>query len=464
MLAHLLLDALEVRVGDRHALGELEVVVEAVLDRRPDRDLHAGIELHDRGGEHVRGVVADDVQRAVALRRDDLQRLAGHERAREVAHLAVLAHGERGAREARADRRGGVGAGGAVGELELGAVGKGDVHAPHCHTLERSRAWDSNPTFAIGRCGLTRRQTAGTAARDIPATKGVTMANDELRDRKIAILATDGVEQAELEQPRQALEDAGARTELVSLEEGEIQAMNNDLEPADTFAVEKLVRDASVEDYDALVLPGGTCNPDRLRMDDDAVAFVREFVGSGKLVAAICHGPWTLVEADVVRGRRLTSFPSVRTDLRRAGADVVDEEVVVDDNIVTSRNPDDLPAFCDAIVRELSAVHSSMSAHVNRALVGRRAAGRAVGPEIAGPARGVLRKRRRRAACCAARPSARGRARGTRRDRRSAATATSCMRCGTSSSAPRTSWPTSTGPAALRGSWRPRQTRARASS
>jgi protease I len=184
------------------------------------------------------------------------------------------------------------------------------------------------------------------------------MAND-LRDRKVAILATDGVEQVELEQPRQALEDAGARTELLSIEDGEIQAMNSDLEPADTFGVGRKVADASVDEYDALLLPGGTCNPDRLRMDVDAVAFVRDFVNSGKPVAAICHGPWTLVEADVVRGRRITSFPSLRTDLRNAGAKVVDEQVCVDDNIITSRNPDDLDAFCDAIVRELSAVSTT---------------------------------------------------------------------------------------------------------
>jgi protease I len=181
---------------------------------------------------------------------------------------------------------------------------------------------------------------------------------DELRDLKIAILATDGVEQVELEQPRDAVRDAGAQAELLSLDDGEIQAMNSDLEPADTFSVDRKVGDVAVDDYDGLLLPGGTCNPDRLRMDDQAVSFVREFVTSGKPVAAICHGPWTLVEADVVRGRRLTSFPSVRTDLGNAGATVVDEEVVIDDNIITSRNPDDLPAFCEAIVRELSAVRA----------------------------------------------------------------------------------------------------------
>jgi protease I len=184
------------------------------------------------------------------------------------------------------------------------------------------------------------------------------MAND-LRDRTIAILAADGVEQVELERPRQAVQDEGARTELLSIQDGEIQAMNHDIEPGDTFAVDRQVSAASVDDYDALILPGGTCNPDKLRMDSDAVAFVRDFVHSGKPVGVICHGPWTLVEADVVRGRRITSWPSIRSDLRNAGAEVVDEEVVTDGNITSSRNPDDLPAFCHAIVREFSAVHAS---------------------------------------------------------------------------------------------------------
>src|SRR5215218_2292771 len=166
---------------------------------------------------------------------------------------------------------------------------------------------------------------------------------DELRGQRVAILATDGVEQVELEQPRQAVQDAGAQTDLLSIDEGEIQAMNNDLQAADTFPVDRKVGDVSVDDYDGLLLPGGTCNPDRLRMDEAAVRFVRDFVASGKPVAAICHGPWTLVEADVVRGRRITSFPSVRTDLRNAGAEILDEEVVQDGNIITSRNPDDLP-------------------------------------------------------------------------------------------------------------------------
>src|ERR1044072_8556635 len=138
----------------------------------------------------------------------------------------------------------------------------------------------------------------------------------ELQDRTIAILATDGVEQVELVQPRKAVEDAGARTELLSVQDGEIQAMNQDIQPADKFRVERTVANASSDDYDALILPGGTCNADRLRMDEDAVAFVREFVTNGKPVGVICHGPWTLVEADGVRGRRIPSWPGVRTALR----------------------------------------------------------------------------------------------------------------------------------------------------
>jgi protease I len=183
--------------------------------------------------------------------------------------------------------------------------------------------------------------------------------SNELNGRTIAILAADGVEQVELEQPREAVHAAGARTHLLSLSDGEIQAMNHDLEPADTFSVDRRVGDASVDEYDALILPGGTCNPDKLRMDTDAVDFVRDFVNAGKPVGVICHGPWTLVEADVVRGRRITSWPSMRTDLRHAGAEVVDEEVVTDANITSSRQPDDLPAFCEAIVREFAAVHAA---------------------------------------------------------------------------------------------------------
>ncbi|WP_245692026.1 type 1 glutamine amidotransferase domain-containing protein [Geodermatophilus telluris] len=170
----------------------------------------------------------------------------------------------------------------------------------------------------------------------------------------MAILAADGVERVELEQPRRALDDAGARTDVVSIKSGEIAARDNDLEDAGTFGVDRLVGAASVDDYDALLLPGGTVNPDKLRMEPAAVAFVRDFVQSGKPVASICHGPWNFVEADVARGRRLTSFPSIRTDLRNAGAEVVDERVVTDGNITTSRSPDDLPAFCARIVQEFA--------------------------------------------------------------------------------------------------------------
>jgi protease I len=176
----------------------------------------------------------------------------------------------------------------------------------------------------------------------------------ELNGRRVAILAADGVERVELEQPRQALDGAGARTELLSIHEGEIAARNHDLEDAGTFDVDRLVGDASVDEYDALLLPGGTVNPDQLRMQPAAVDFVRQFVQSGKPVAAICHGPWSLVEAGVAAGRRLTSFPSLRTDLRNAGAEVVDEEVVTDGNITTSRSPDDLPAFSERIVEEFA--------------------------------------------------------------------------------------------------------------
>jgi protease I len=179
--------------------------------------------------------------------------------------------------------------------------------------------------------------------------------SDELTGKKIAILAADGVERVELEQPRAAVENAGATTELISLEAGEIQAMDHDLVPARKFAVGSVIADASAEDYDGLILPGGVANPDNLRQDDDVIAFVQAFFQSGKPVGVICHGPWTLVEADLVRGRTLTSYPSIRTDIRNAGGNVVDEEVVVDQGLVSSRNPDDLPAFCAKIVEEFAA-------------------------------------------------------------------------------------------------------------
>ncbi|BCB80837.1 type 1 glutamine amidotransferase domain-containing protein [Phytohabitans flavus] len=176
----------------------------------------------------------------------------------------------------------------------------------------------------------------------------------DLQGKKIAILATDGVERIELEQPRGALHGAGAQTELLSIHPGEIQARQSDLVPAGTFPVDKEVRDAAVEDYDGLLLPGGAVNPDRLRTNQDAVSFVRAFVATDRPVAAICHGPWTLLEADVVSGRRMTSFPSLRSDLRRAGAVVMDEQVVVDEQFITSRNPADVPAFCATMVDQFA--------------------------------------------------------------------------------------------------------------
>ncbi|MER6600376.1 General stress protein 18 [Streptomyces sp. YIM 130001] len=178
---------------------------------------------------------------------------------------------------------------------------------------------------------------------------------NELHGWKVAILATDGVERVELEQPLGALLGAGAQAELLSLHTGEINARQMDIDPAGTFTVDKTVADARVSDYEALLLPGGTMNPDQLRTDPDAVAFVRAFVESGKPVATICHGPWILAEAGVLRGRRLTSWPSIRTDLRNAGAEVVDEEVVIDDQLISSRSPQDLPAFCKAIIERFAA-------------------------------------------------------------------------------------------------------------
>ena len=175
----------------------------------------------------------------------------------------------------------------------------------------------------------------------------------QLENRTVAILATDGVEQVELTEPRKAVEEAGATVRLLSIKDGEIQGMNHD-QPGDKLKVDGLVSNASVDDYDALILPGGVQNPDTLRMDQKAVAFVRDFVRSGKPVGVICHGPWVMIEADVVRGRKMTSWPSVRTDLRNAGAEVVDEEVVTDKGLVSSRKPDDLPAFCRKIVEEFA--------------------------------------------------------------------------------------------------------------
>ena len=178
--------------------------------------------------------------------------------------------------------------------------------------------------------------------------------SNQLAGKKVAILATDGVERVELEQPRAAVADAGADVELVSIHDGEIQARDHDLEDAGTFKVDRVITDVSVDDYDALLLPGGTVNPDQLRINSDAVSFVRDFFSTGKPIGTICHGPWTLLEAGVVEGRRMTSWPSVRTDLRNAGAEVLDQEVVTDQGLVSSRSPEDLPAFCAKVVEEFA--------------------------------------------------------------------------------------------------------------
>jgi protease I len=176
------------------------------------------------------------------------------------------------------------------------------------------------------------------------------MAN-ELQGRRIAFLATDGVEQIELTEPWKAVEEAGGEPELISLEKGEIQGVNH-MEKGDTFKVDKTVEEADPTDYDGLVLPGGVANPDFLRGNEAAVIFVKRFFEQGKPVGAICHGPWTLVQADVVKGRTLTSWPALRTDIRNAGGTWVDEKVHVDSGLVTSRKPDDLPAFNAKIVEE----------------------------------------------------------------------------------------------------------------
>ena len=174
-----------------------------------------------------------------------------------------------------------------------------------------------------------------------------------LNGKKIAFLvAPEGVEQVELTEPWKAMEQAGATPELVSTEVGKIQAFNH-LTPADTFEADKSADSVSSAEYAGLVLPGGVANPDFLRTNAAAVAFTKSFFDAGKPVAVICHGPWTLIEADVVRGRTITSWPTVKTDLVNAGADWVDAEVVEDGNLISSRKPDDLPAFCEAILRRI---------------------------------------------------------------------------------------------------------------
>ena len=178
----------------------------------------------------------------------------------------------------------------------------------------------------------------------------------DIANKKVLILATDGFEQSELFKPREALLDAGVTVELASIKTDEIQGVVSDKDEGKKIKPDMTLDSVKVADYDALVLPGGVMNPDSMRLQDRAVEIVREFLDANKTVAAICHAPWLLIEADVVKGRRATSWPSVRTDLANAGAIVVDEEVVVDGNLITSRKPDDIPAFNEAIIEALAKV------------------------------------------------------------------------------------------------------------
>lgn len=184
------------------------------------------------------------------------------------------------------------------------------------------------------------------------------MAQD-LSGKRVAFLFTEGVEQAELTEPLKAIREAGADADTVSLETGAVQMWQH-FDKGDQIEADKAVSDVDSSDYDALVLPGGVANPDQLRTNQGAVEFVRGFFEQHKPVGVICHGPWTMVEADVVRGKTLTSWPSVKTDLENAGASWVDEEVHIDDGLISSRKPDDLPAFCKAIVEEFAKERSAV--------------------------------------------------------------------------------------------------------
>ena len=180
------------------------------------------------------------------------------------------------------------------------------------------------------------------------------MASTQLDGKTVAFLtAQEGIEEVELTEPWKAVKDAGATPKLIAPESGEVQAFNH-LDKSSTYTVDQSLEDADPDDYDALVLPGGVANPDQLRTDERAIQFVQQIFAAGKPVGVICHGPWTLVEADLVRGRKLTSWPSLQTDIRNAGGEWVDEEVVVDEGLVSSRKPDDLPAFCAKIVEEFA--------------------------------------------------------------------------------------------------------------
>ena len=190
------------------------------------------------------------------------------------------------------------------------------------------------------------------------------MAN-ELQGKKIAFIATEGVEQVELTEPWQAVEQAGAKAELISMDDSEFHAWNH-FDKGDTFKADKTAEEAQVADYDGLVLPGGVANPDQLRTDENVVGFIRDFAATGKPIGVICHGPWTLIEAGVVDGRKITSWPSLHTDLINAGANWVDQEVVVDAGLVSSRKPDDLPSFNAKIIEEFAEGKHAESADKTR--------------------------------------------------------------------------------------------------
>ena len=217
--------------------------------------------------------------------------------------------------------------------------------------------------------GATRRSAFGrfpssgssTLEEQIERKEPIPMA-DELKGKRIAFLmSNEGVEQVEYFEPRKAVEEAGAEVEVIATEAGEVQGVEH-LDKAETWQAERSTQDAKADDYDGVVMPGGVANPDNLRMDKDAVRFLREFFAAGKPVGAICHAPWMLVEADVVDGRKVTSYPSVQTDVRNAGGNWVDEEVVVDAGLVTSRKPDDIPAFNSKIVEEFAeGVHAEQA-------------------------------------------------------------------------------------------------------